>query len=264
LSSQRRTRSVPLPDPLGLGVSLLVIAGWEALVRTGVLHFGYLPAPSAILGGFGDLLLSGALARDVAHTVGVALLSAAIAILLGVVVGAAIGLVPAIQTFTGSSIDVLRSLPVIALIPVAILVLGPEFRTEVIIAVYAATWPVLINTAGGVRSVHPQLYDVARTFQLSRRERLRKIILPATMPAILVGSRLAVVSALVVAIVAEMLANPQGVGWGLMQTLQGLRVERMWAYSVTCGVLGFVVNAALVYAVRRALPGGITNRALAD
>jgi sulfonate transport system permease protein len=259
-----RARFVPLPDPLGLSVSVVLILAWEALVRTGVVHFGYLPAPSAILGGFGDLLLSGALARDLAHTLGVALLSAAIAILLGVTIGAAMGLLPLFQAFTGSSIDFLRSLPVIALIPVAILVLGPEFRTEVVIAVYAATWPVLVNTAGGVRAVHPQLHEVARTFQLSRAEHLRKIILPASVPAILVGSRLAVISALVVAILAEMLANPQGVGWGLMQALNGLRVERMWAYSVTCGALGFLVNAALVYAVRHALPGGITNRTVVE
>jgi ABC-type nitrate/sulfonate/bicarbonate transport system permease component len=181
-----------------------------------------------------------------------------------VLIGAAIGLVPAFQSLTGSSIDVLRSVPVIAPIPVAILILGPEFRTEVIIAVYAAMWPVLVNTSGGVRAVYPQLNEVARTFQLSRIDHLRKIVLPATMPAILVGSRLAVVSALVVAIVAEMLANPQGVGWGLMQALNGLRVERMWAYSLTCGALGFLVNAALVYAVRRSLPGGTINRALSE
>jgi ABC-type nitrate/sulfonate/bicarbonate transport system permease component len=71
-----------VPDPLGVGASLLVIVAWEVLVRAGVLHFGYLPAPSGIVGGFGDLLLSGALVMDVAHTVGVALLSAAIAIVV--------------------------------------------------------------------------------------------------------------------------------------------------------------------------------------
>jgi ABC-type nitrate/sulfonate/bicarbonate transport system permease component len=251
-------------DPLGAGVVLLAIAGWEALVRLGILHYDYLPAPTNVLGGFGDLLASGALLTDIGHTLGVALLSAAIAIAVGAPLGAAIGLVPAFRALTNSSVDVLRSLPVIALIPVAILVWGPEFRTEVLVATYAATWPVLVNMAAGVQAVHPRLDDVARTFQLSPLQRLRKIVLPVATPSLLVGSRLAVVTALVVAIVAEMLANPQGVGWGLMRAEQGLRAERMWAYAVTSGILGFVVNAVLVYAVGRALPGGRLVRSGAD
>jgi ABC-type nitrate/sulfonate/bicarbonate transport system permease component len=229
-------------------------------VRSGILHYDYLPAPSSVLGGFGDLLVSGALLGDVLHTLGVALLSAAIGIAIGAPVGAAVGLLPAFRALTNSSLDVLRSVPVIALIPVAILVWGPEFRTEVLIASYAAMWPVLVNTAAGVQAVHPRLYDVARTFQMSRAAQLRKIVLPVAVPSLLVGSRLAVVSALVVAIVAEMLANPQGVGWGLMRAEQGLRAERMWAYAVTSGILGFGVNAVLVFAVARALPGGRATR----
>jgi NitT/TauT family transport system permease protein len=64
--------------------------------------------------------------------------------------------------------------------------------------------------------------------------------------------------------VAEMLANPQGIGWGMMRAQQALRAERMWAYAITSGTLGFVVNAALVYAVAHALPGGVATRARVD
>ncbi len=259
-----RGRRLVRIDPLGWGVVVLAVVVWEGLVRSGILHFEYLPAPSTVLGGFGDLLASGALLVDVAHTLGVTLLAAAIAMLIGGLLGSAVGLLSPFRVLTNSSVDFLRSLPVIALIPVAILIWGPEFRTEVLVAVYAATWPVLVNTAAGVQGVHPRLYDVADTFQLSRAERLRKIVLPVATPSVLVGGRLAVVTALVVAIVAEMLANPQGIGWGMMRAQQGLRAERMWAYAITSGTLGFVVNAALVYAVARALPGGVATRARVD
>jgi ABC-type nitrate/sulfonate/bicarbonate transport system permease component len=251
-------------DPLGWGVVLLAVLVWEGLVRSGILHFEYLPAPSTVLGGFGDLLASGALLADVAHTLGVALLAAGIAMIVGGLLGAAIGLLSPFRILTNSSVDFLRSLPVIALIPVAILLWGPEFRTEVLVAVYAAIWPVLVNAAAGVQGVHPRLYEVANTFQLSRAERLRKIVLPVATPSVLVGGRLAVVTALVVAIVAEMLANPQGVGWGIMRAQQGLRAERMWAYAISSGTLGFLVNAALVFAVARALPGGVATRTRGD
>ena len=254
------TRRLLVIDPLGWGVVILAILVWEAVVRSRILHFEYLPPPSSVLGGFADLLQSGQLLGDVLHTLAVALLAAGIGIVIGGILGAAIGLLPPVHALTHSSMDLLRSLPVIALIPVAILVWGPEFRTEVLVAAYAATWPVLVNTAGGVQNVHPRLYDVSRTFQLSRAQRLRKIVLPVTVPSLLVGARLAVVTALVVAIVAEMLANPEGVGWGMMRAQQGLRPERMWAYAIASGMLGFAVNAGLVYAVQRALPGGAATR----
>jgi ABC-type nitrate/sulfonate/bicarbonate transport system permease component len=249
-------------NPTGWAVVILAIGIWEALVRAQILRYASLPAPSGVLSGFGDLVASGALLGDLLHTLGVAVLASALAIAIGVTLGAAIGLVPLFAALTNASVDVLRTIPTLALIPVALLIFGPEFRTELIVAVYAATWPVLINTAGGVRAVHPRLYDVARTFQLSGPERLRKIVLPAAMPAILVGGRLAVVSALVVAVVAEMLVNPEGIGWGLIRTQQALRPERTWAYAIASGALGFAVNACLVFAVRRALPGGQDNRAV--
>ena len=103
----------------------------------------------------------------------------------------------------------------------------------------------------GVQNVHPVKRDVARSFRLSRFQTLRKITLPVATPAILIGARLAVVNALVVAIVAEMLINPDGVGWGLVFSMQALKPEDMWAYAVVAGIMGYLLNAILLYAVRR-------------
>ena len=198
----------------GLLVPLATISAWQALVSTDVLDYEYLPAPREILDALVELVGSGELAGDLGHTLGVALLAAVLALTLGGALGLAIGLIPALRVHLMASIDFLRTIPAVALMPVALLILGPGPTTELILAVYAALWPVLLNTAGGVVTVHPRLYDVARMLRLSPATTLRSIVIPAVAPAWLVGARVAAVIALLVTVVAEMIISPQGLGGG--------------------------------------------------
>ena len=131
---------------------------------------------------------------------------------------------------------------------------------EVVLAVYAAVWPVVLSTAAGVAAVHPRQYDVARTLHLSRAATVRTIVVPAAVPAWLAGTRMAAVAALLVAIVAEMIMWPRGLGGGLTESLHALAPARMWAYRVICGFVGFLVNLLLRHGVRRAGPGSTLGR----
>jgi ABC-type nitrate/sulfonate/bicarbonate transport system permease component len=242
-------------NPLGCLVVVAVIGLWQLLVDAGVLEFDYLPPPTKVFDALTDLIASGDMSAAVGHTLLATLQAAVIAIVLGSMLGAAVGLLPAVERFFMATFDVLRTVPVVALMPVALLVWGPAAKTEIIVAVYAAVWPMLVNAAGGVRAVHPRLRDVARTFKLSKRATVTKIILPAAMPALLVGARLSVVTALVVTIVAEMLVNSQGLGWALIQSQDALQPAQMWAYAVVCGIIGYLLNLALLQLVRLGLPG---------
>jgi sulfonate transport system permease protein len=239
----------------GWAVVVTVTALWQLVVVAGVLEYDYVPAPDEVASALGTLVGSGELQSALGHTLGTALLASAIAIALGIVMGLAIGLSDTVRTYFLATVDVLRTVPVVALMPVALLIWGAGARTEVVVAAYAALWPILVNTAGAVRTVHPRLRDVAATFRLSRREMLLKIVVPAAAPSMLVGARLAVVSALVIAIVAEMLISSTGLGWGLVESQQALQPARMWAYAIVCGILGYLLNLCLVRAVRVALPG---------
>jgi len=246
-------------NPSGVAVVAGAILLWQLLVATKVLDFSYLPAPTDVASALGDLLESGELATAVAHTLWVTLVASAIATVLGIALGLAIGLLPLVRTYSMSSVDFFRTLPLTAMIPAILLIWGPTAKAEIIAATYGAAWQIVVNTAGGVRSVHPRLHDVARTFQLTRFETVRKVIIPAATPAMLVGGRLAIVTALVVAIIAEMLINPEGVGAGLVSGQQSLQPAITWSYAVVAGIIGYLLNAVLVWAVRRALPGGGAN-----
>src|SRR2546423_9280413 len=107
-------------NPTGWAVVILAVGVWEVLVRAQILRYTYLPAPSGVLSGFGDLIGSGALLGDVLHTLGVAVLASALAIAIGVTLGAAIGLVPLFAALTNASVDGLRTIPTLALIPVSL------------------------------------------------------------------------------------------------------------------------------------------------
>jgi ABC-type nitrate/sulfonate/bicarbonate transport system permease component len=144
---------------------------------------------------------------------------------------------------------------VIAFLPPALLLFQFSLTTELILIVYASIWPALINTMGGITGVAMRLYDVGRTLRLSRARTLGKIVLPAAAPAILVGCRLSMGLSLVIAIVAEMLANPHGLGYAVISQLNAMQPERMFAYVFYIGLVAIALNAALTWLSRRILRG---------
>lgn len=153
-----------------------------------------------------------------------------------------------------ASFEAIRALPPICLVPVALLIFGFSVRMELTIIVYAAAWPVMINTRDGARGVRPELIEVARMLRLSRPQTVRRIILPAALPPAIVGLRLALSFALVLAIVAEVAGNPSGLGNAIVSARQALRSDEMFVYVLAIGVLGVALNAAVGLLVARALP----------
>lgn len=232
------------------------VAVWQLLASTGPLDYEYLPSPGELLAALVTLASSGELAADLTHTLGVTLTAAAVTLSLGAALGLAIGLVPALRRNLTAPIDFLRTIPAVTLVPVAVLTFGPTAVAELLLAVYAGLWPVVLSTAAGVAAVHPRHHDLARMLGLSTAATVRKIVMPATVPAWLVGARLAVVIGLLVAIVAEMLMYHRGLGGGLVESLNALAPDRMWAYALVCGLVGYLLNALLRRAIRPALGAG--------
>jgi ABC-type nitrate/sulfonate/bicarbonate transport system permease component len=140
------------------------------------------------------------------------------------------------------------------MVPLALLVFGFSLHMEVSLIIYVGAWTVLVNTMDGVSGVRPELLDVARMLGMSRLTTIRKIILPAAVPSIFVGLRLALSLSLVLAVVAEMIGNPAGLGNALVRAQQALQPEQMFAYVLTIGVVGIALNAALRYLVIGAFP----------
>jgi ABC-type nitrate/sulfonate/bicarbonate transport system permease component len=199
------------------------------------------------VGAAGD----GSLFAATGFTLGSAALGLAIGTLGGVLLGTVLGLVPRAARAGFLSIEVLRPIPSVALIPLAMLVFGFGLRLELSVVAFATFWPMLVLAQAAARQVEPRLLEVARALQLSPAERFAKIVLPAMVPRLFVALRLGVAIALVVAVTVEIAANPHGMGYTLMIAQQSLDPALMLAWLFWIGAVGYAVNAGALWLQRR-------------
>lgn len=236
-------------NTLGLLVFAAGVGLWELLVRSGPLHFDYLPPPSTVVASLAELLGSGELQVDIGHTLTATLTGWCLAAFAGVAAGSVLGLLRPIWRYSMASLETLRALPIVAFVPVAVLLLGFSVRTEILVSFYAALWPIMLNTINGLRT-ETRLIEVGSVLRMSPAVVLWKLRLPSATPQIVVGLRLGLSTALVLTLVAEMVGNPAGLGFALVEEGQALQPGRMFAQVFVIGVLGILLNAALMSLAR--------------
>jgi ABC-type nitrate/sulfonate/bicarbonate transport system permease component len=238
----------------------VLIALWEIGAATGVLPPDTMSRPSEIVVAGWNALLDGSLLLATFQTFQSALLGLGLGSLIGIILGIFIGLSPTLEGIVGPTLDTVRPIPAVALIPLALLIYGFGVRMEVLVVTYATVWPVLIVTISAVRGIEPRLLEVARTLEMPPFSRMRRIVLPAAMARIAVGIRVSAGVALVVAVTVEIVLNPQGLGYGMIIAAQSLRPELMWAELLWVGLAGWAFNTLLLLIDRRWLqryqPGG--------
>lgn len=160
----------------------------------------------------------------------------------GVLLGVLLGLSQRAADAAFMSVELLRPVPSVALIPLAMLVFGFGYSLEVSVVAFACFWPLLLLAQAAVRQVEPKLLEVAQVLGFGTLERVWKFVLPAMLPRLFVALRLGTAIALVVAVTVELAANPHGLGYGLLLAQQSLRPELMIGWLAWIAVLGYVVN----------------------
>ena len=213
----------------------------------------YLPRPSEIAGAFGSLIHSSEFGIHFLATLRRFLQGYAIAAVLAVVAGVILGYFRFAHGLFAMLIEFLRPMPSVAIIPVAVLLLGLGDSMIAAVTVYASVWPILINTIDGVRQIDPTLVYTGRTFGLSGRRILWAVVLPAAMPQIVTGLRVSLSIALILVTTAEMVAGSQGLGFFILDEERSLRTTNMYAGIVYVALLGFALNAGFRAVERRVL-----------
>ena len=226
----------------GIALPALMLGGLEVYVRTAARHSDVLAPPSDALRAFGKALGDGTLLGATGFTLGSAVLGLVLGSVFGVSLGLALGLSRRAASIGFLSIEVLRPIPSVALIPLAMLVFGFGASMELSVVAFATFWPVLILAQSAARQVEPRLLEVAAALQLSRAQRTLKIVLPAVLPRLFVALRLGVAIALVVAVTVEIAANPHGMGYALMLAQQSLDPALMLAWLGWIGAVGYAIN----------------------
>ncbi len=229
----------------------LLIGAFEWYARrAAALGSDALAPPSAAARAFAGAALDGSLWQATGFTLGTAALGLLLGAVLGIALGLVLGLSRRAARLGSVTIEVLRPVPSVALIPLAMLGFGFGVRMELAIVAFATFWPLLVLVQAAVQQVEPRLLEVSRVLGLSARERAFKIVLPAIVPRLFVALRLGVAVALVVAVTVEIAANPNGMGYAMMIAQQSFDPALMLAWLGWIGVVGFAINAAMLWLQR--------------
>ena len=232
----RRRSFPPLRGLLPLG-ALLVL--WQL---NGSEQSPYFPPPSTWVRGLSRLWENGSLrpaAMETLSTFAVALL---VATALGAVVGLLVGASRRADRALGPTLEFARAMPPSAMVPIAALLIGYDGKMKVAVVAFAAIWPILLNARAGVRSLDPVLIDTARSLQLSWFDRARKVIVPALMPPILLGVRVAAPVSLVITLLVEILTRVGGLGGLIALSQRNYQPAQVYGLILVAGLFSFIVN----------------------
>ena len=252
----RRRRRCSGRHGRGAGFALVALLAllWQVSATQGAASPNW-PPPSEVLRALASGLASGELALVFGSTLARAAAGFAAGAAAGIVLGSAIALSPRVAAALAPTLELLRPLPVPALVPPLVLLVGIDDAMKVSLVAYSTGFPVLVNTVAGLRAVDRIWLDVGRTFGVGRLRTLVQVRLPAALPYLLAGLRTSLALALVVTVVAEMLAGASGVGYHLTTMQYAMRGAETYAAIVGLAAVGYALNGAFGALETRLLRG---------
>ncbi|MGA2290703.1 ABC transporter permease [Bradyrhizobium sp.] len=230
---------------------IALLALWEIAPRAGWTDPTFLPPLSDVLGAGWELALNGQLYEHVAASLFRALSGFLISVVVVIPLGLAIGWYQRLGQTLSQLIEVLRNTAPLALLPVFILLLGIGEVSKVTMVIYSCAWPLLLNTIAAVKQVDPLLIKSARTMGATPLQLFAKVILPASLPTIFVGVRLASAAAMLVLVASEMVGAKAGLGYLIIYGQYSFLIPQMYFGIIAITAMGLSFNAALEGLERR-------------
>ncbi|KIZ46165.1 MULTISPECIES: ABC transporter permease subunit [Rhodopseudomonas] len=233
----QRSRGLVIP------VGLVVLT--EAWGRSISLDSLTLAIPSNIVLTFGKAVVDGSIATATAQTLVAVVIGVTVGTAIGLVLGIALGLVRQLDRLFALTIELIRPIPTVALIPLVILIAGLGYGTEITIVAFGTLWPIFIMSRAAIRSVEPRLFEVADALGLSWWQRVQTIVLPSIAPRVFLAFRLAVGFALIIAVTVEITTNPLGLGNAMVIAQNALDPALALALLIWIGFIGWALSRIL-------------------
>jgi sulfonate transport system permease protein len=242
-----RARSFRLPRSENVAqwiVPLAILIVWQAASVTGLVPSRVMPAPTDVAVAGWKLAASGELAQNI----WVSFWRAAVGFLIGGSIGFAFGLANGLSrlssTLTDTTLQMVRNVPHLALIPLVILWFGIDESAKLFLVALGVFFPIYINTLHGIRTVDPQLIEMGRIYGMSNSELFRRVIFPGALPSIFVGVRFALGIMWLTLIVAETIAASSGLGYMAMQAREFMQIDVVVLSILIYALLGKVADSA--------------------
>jgi NitT/TauT family transport system permease protein len=232
------------------GIILLLLI-WEIAPRIGLVDPTFFPSFSLVVEGWWGLAISGDLYAHFIASIVRSLSGFGLAILIAIPLGLIIGWYPLAMELLNPVLELFRNTAALALLPVFILLLGIGETSKISIVLFACVFPILLNTINAVRNVDPLLIRSAKSMGLSPYKLFYKVIIPASIPTIFTGIRMAGSASILVLIAAEMVGAKEGLGYLISYTQMNFQIPQMYAGIITISILGFILNYILVSIERK-------------
>lgn len=232
------------------GVAILLV--WEIAVRLWGPNF--VARPSRIVAVFPDTITNPALWEAFGQTMGSVVQGLLIAVVVGTAIGLAIGRIPVVERLLTLYVNGLFAMPMVAILPLLTLWFGYTGDARLATVVFAAIFAIIVNVSDGARAVPPEYVEVSRSFRGSGWSRLFDVILPASVPYLLAGLRLAAGRALIGAVVAEFFAALPGIGFYILFNTRAFRHNEAFVAVAMLAVTGVLFEFVLAKATVRLLP----------
>ncbi len=235
-----------------IAVPVAILAAWQ--VWTVHLDSSKFPRLSTILVEFQHLWLFSQFGTHVVPSLERIGLGFLIAVVAGIALGIPIGLSRWARLWTMPHIEYWRAMPPPALLPISIILLHSIGNVQkVSFIAFFCLFPILLNTIDGVRGIDPTLLETARSYNVPKLERIRRLVLPAAAPQIAAGMRTSVSLAVIMMVLSEYFSSTSGVGYVLLISKNTFQFTPMWAAIVLIGVLGYLLNVLFLLVERRLL-----------
>jgi NitT/TauT family transport system permease protein len=230
---------------------VVLLAAWQIVPSLGLVERTFLPPLTEVLQAWWKLAASGELWTDAHVSLQRSLTGFGIALAIGIPLGLLIGWYPIAAELLSPVLAIFLNTAAIALLPVFTLILGIGETSKISIIVYASVWPVLYNTISGVRHVDPLLVKSARSLGVTHLRLFQKVILPAAVPTIFTGVRLAGAASILVLITTEMVGAKAGLGYLILNAQFNFQIPQMYAGILTVSAIGVAFNYLLLSLERR-------------
>ncbi|MCO4256922.1 ABC transporter permease [Pseudarthrobacter cellobiosi] len=250
---RRSVRKLPVKQLLGLAGIAGFLATWELIPRLGIIDERFLPPASEVIVALVRDFGLTAFWISVGETMTAWFLGLLIAVALAVLLGFVIGSSDFLRKATNSTVEFLRPIPSVALIPLAVLLFGVKIESSLMLITYAAFWQVLIQVLYGVADVDMVANNTAKTYGLGRMARIRYVVFPTALPYLMTGVRLAATVALVLAITAELVIGSPGLGREIALAQSGGAISGMYALVLATGLIGVLINVLMRFIEKKTL-----------
>lgn len=232
---------------LSLIVPIIVLVLWELIVNAGVIKATLVPPPSKLWQTFVSLIDSNKLQSALLISFERVLTGFLIGTVSGTVMGFLMGLFEPFNKALSVIVSILRPIPTIALIPIFIIIFGIGETSNISIIVVGAFWPVLLNTISGIQSVDNKLLELAYVYRIGSLNTVFKIILPSAVTSIITGIRLALGTAWMSVVAAEMIGASSGIGYMIMYARELAQTANMYVCVLIIGLVGLALDKILLF-----------------